>query len=73
MFIHFLRERWRQSMFGGGAKREEETESNAASRLWAVCTEPNTGHEPTNCEIMTWAEVWRLTDWATQMPHDEYL
>ena len=26
------------------------------------------GLKPTNQEIMTWAEVWYLTDWATQAP-----
>ena len=55
-------------MSGGGAEREGDTESEAGSRLWAVSTEPNAGLELTNCEIMTWAEVGRLTDWATQVP-----
>ena len=61
----FLRERdrflseWRRS-------REEDTESKAGSRLWAVSTEPDAGLKPMNLEIMTWAEVRRLTDWATQ-------
>ena len=40
----------------------------AGSRLWAVSTEPNMGLEPTNCEIMIWAKVRCLTDWATQAP-----
>ena len=53
---------------GGGAEREGDTESEAGSRLWAVSTEPNAGLKPTNREIMTWAEVGRLTDWATQVP-----
>ena len=57
-------ERERQSMSEGGAERE--TESEAGSRLWAVSTEPDVGLEPTNWEIMTWAEVGRLIDWATQ-------
>ena len=55
-------------MSGGGAEREGDTEFEAASRLWAVSTKPNVGHEPTSCEIMTWAEVGGLTDWATQAP-----
>ena len=68
MFIYFWE---RQSMSGGGAEREGDTESEAGSRLWAISTEPNAGLEPTSCEIMTWdawAEVWRSTDWATQVP-----
>ena len=56
----FLRER--QSTSRGGAEREGDTESEAGSRLRAVSTEPDTGLEPTNHEIMTWAEVGCLTD-----------
>ena len=67
LFI-FERERERQSMSGGGAEREGDTESEAGSRLWAVSTEPDVGHEPTNREIVTWAEAGRSTDWATQAP-----
>ena len=69
-FYLFLkeRERERQSMSGVGAEREGDTESEAGSRLWAVSTKPNAGLELTNHEIMTWAEVGRLTDWATQAP-----
>ena len=36
-----------------GAERETHTESEAGSRLGAVSTEPDTGLELTNCEIMT--------------------
>ena len=50
----------------GGAEREGDTESEAGSRLWAVSTEPDAGLELTDREIMTWAEVVRSTDWATQ-------
>ena len=56
-------------MNGGGPEREGDTESETGSRLWAVSTEPDTGLELTDREIMTWAEVGRLTDWATQAPH----
>ena len=63
MFISF----WdRQSMSGGGAEREGDTESEAGSRLWAISTEPDVGLKPTNREIMTPAEVSCLTNWATQ-------
>ena len=47
------RERERASERGGGAEREGDTEWEAGSRLGAVSTEPDTGLEPTNCEIMT--------------------
>ena len=38
---------------GGGAETEGDTESEAGSRLRAVCTEPDTGHELQHREIMT--------------------
>ena len=63
-----MRNKQRQSISGGGAEREGDTESEAGSRLWAVSTEPNAGLKLTNREIMTWAEVGRSTDWATQVP-----
>ena len=58
-------------MSRGGAEREGVTEADAGSSLWAVSTEPDVGLEPTNCEIMTRAEVRHLTDWATQAPLDD--
>ena len=39
-------------MNGGGAGREEDTESEAGSRLRAISTEPDAGLEPTNREIL---------------------
>ena len=47
---------------------EGDIESETGSRLWAVSTEPDAGLELMDREIMTWAEVDRLTDWATQAP-----
>ena len=67
MFIYFW-ERQRHNESGLGAERGEDTEAEAGSRLRVVSTEPDTGFELTSCEIMTWAEVGRLTDWATQVP-----
>ena len=55
-------------MSGGGAGREGDTESEAGSRLQGVSTEPDMGLEPTKHEIMTWAEVRHLANWATQVP-----
>ena len=60
-FIYFW-DRERQSMNGGGAEREGDTESEEGSRLWAVSTEADAGLKPTNHEIIAWAEVGRLTD-----------
>ena len=55
MFIYSLRERQtdRQNMSWGGAEREGDTESEAASRLQAVSTEPDVRLELMDCEIMT--------------------
>ena len=36
-----------------GAEREGDTEAEAGSRLRAGSTEPDTGLELTNCEIVT--------------------
>ena len=55
-------------MSGLGAEREEDTESEAGSRLRVVSTEPDTEIELTDLEIMTWAEVGHPTDWATHVP-----
>ena len=66
-FIYF----WdRDKAWTGEGQREGDTESETGSRLWAVSPEPDAGLELTDREIMTWAEVGRLTDWATQAPQD---
>ena len=72
LMLIFERERKSESMSRGGAEREGDTDSKAGSRFWAVSTEPDAGLEPTNGEIMTWAEVGRLTVWATQVPLKEH-
>lgn len=56
-------------MSGGGAEKEEDREFEAGSQLWAVSTDPDAWLELTNGELMTGAEVGRLTDWTTQAPH----
>ena len=55
--------------WAGEGQREREAESKAGSRLSAVSTDPDSGLELVNREIMTWAEV-RRTDWAIQAPLD---
>ena len=67
MFTYFQEREW-DRVWAGQGQREGDTESEAGSRLRAVGTEPNGGLELTDHEIMTWAEVGRPTDWATQAP-----
>ena len=47
-----------------GRSRERETQIQKQ----APSSVPNAVVELTNCKIMTWAEVGRFTNWATQMP-----
>ena len=64
-FFHvylFLTERETECEQGRGKEIEGDTESKAGSRLRAVSTEPDTGLELTNHEIVTGAEVGRSTD-----------
>ena len=49
-----MRDRERQSMSGGGAEREGDTESEAGSRLRAVSTGPDAGLQLPDREIVTW-------------------
>ena len=65
MFI-FERDRETEHKQRRGRKQGRDTESKAGSRFRAVSTEPDTELELTSCEIMTWAEVVHLADWATQ-------
>ena len=46
----------------GGSEKEGDTESETGSRLRAISTEPDAGLELTDRDIMTRAEVGRLTD-----------
>ena len=55
MFFIYFWDRERQSMNGGGADREEDTESETGSRLRAISPEePDAGLELTDREIATW-------------------
>ena len=48
-----MRERHTQSVSGGGAEKEGDTDSEAGSRLQAVSTEPDARLKPTKHEIMS--------------------
>ena len=69
MFIYFW-EREREHTSRVGTEKEGDTEPEAGSGLQAVSTELDVGLEPMSCEIMTWAEIGHLTDWATQVSID---
>ena len=62
MFVHF---RESESAHGEG---EDRGGQSIPSGLCTDSSEPDVGLELTSCEIMTWAEVGCLTDWAIQMP-----
>ena len=49
-------------MNGGGSEKEGDRGSETGSRLGAVSTKPDSGLELTDHEIMTRAEVGRVTD-----------
>lgn len=67
-FYFIILERVRKTVWAGERQRKRNTICEAGSRFRAIGTEPDAGLEPTNWEIMTWGEVRRLTDWATQGP-----
>ena len=59
--------------WAGEGQRERESQNPKqapGSRLRAHSTEPDMELELMNLKIMTWAEVGRLTDWATQAPYE---
>ena len=62
------REREKHSVSGGGAEREKYRIWSRLQAALSVSTEPDAGLKLTNCEIMPWAEVRYLTDWAIQEP-----
>ena len=57
----------------GKGQRKGDTESEAGSGLWTVSTELNVELERMNLEIMTWFEVRRPVDWASQAPLENSL
>ena len=64
MYLFILRQK--DSVWGGEGQRERKTE-RIPNSLLAVSAQLDVGLEFTNYEIVTWAEVGRLTDWAIQV------
>ena len=58
-------------MWEGEGHRERETQ-NPKQAPGSELSEPNAGLELMNHEIMTWAEVGCLTDWATYVPRAQW-
>ena len=63
LYIYLERERERDSTSRGGAEKpDREREREREREKIPSSTEPDVGHEPMNCEIMTWAKTnsWML-------------
>ena len=59
----------RNRAWAGAGQRERETQNPKQAPGSELSAQSLTrGSKVTNREIMTWAEVGRLTDWATQAP-----
>ena len=70
MFISFWEREKETEQEWGGAVREGDTESEV--RIYVDSRKPDVGLKLVNLEIMTWANVGHLTDWATQAPLVNY-
>ena len=63
---------WEREREHGRGRGRERGRQKIGSGLCADSREPNAGLKLMNYEIMTWAEVRHLTDWATQVPRTLY-
>ena len=68
MFIYFWEGETERERGRGRERETQNVKQPPGLELWAVSTEPDARLKLTNHEIMIWAEVGRLTDWATQAP-----
>ena len=70
MFIYFCV--WETArMWVGERQREVETQNQKQAPGSELSAQrPDTGLELMDCEIMTWAEIWRSADWVIQAPKD---
>ena len=59
----------RASEQAGEGQRERETQNPKQAPGSELSAEADTGLEPMSPEIITWAEVTRLADWANEVPH----
>ena len=69
--IYFLRETEPKRKQGRSKEREEDTESQAGSRLQAVNTEPDAGLKPQTREIVIQVR-WTLNQLSPQVPLELY-
>lgn len=63
--LFFERERPREGIHGGGAKKDRDNSKQAVGSGLSAHS-PIWGLQPMNLDIMTLAKVRRLTGWATQ-------
>ena len=74
--LYLLFERERESVWvsrGKGRERERETQNLKrvpGSEVLAGSQGGTQTHKPWGHEIITWAKVWHLTDWVTQVPQE---
>ena len=59
------RERERDRAWAGEGQRERETQNPQQAAGSELSAQPNAGLELKSCEIMTWAEVGRSTDFGS--------
>ena len=64
----FIFEMKRDRVWAGNGARERGRQNLKQAPGSELSAEPDMGLELTNHEIMTWAEVGHLIDWATQAP-----
>ena len=64
----YIWERQRETVSEQGRGRERQTQNPKQASGSELSTQSPTWGLNSQAEIMTWAEVRHLTDWATQVP-----
>ena len=65
----FIFEREKETVWAGEGQREREIQTLRQAPGSELSARVHHMAELKSGEIMTWAEVGHLTDWATQAPH----
>ena len=72
-FFKFIYLFWERQTEQVGKRQRERGRERIPSRLHTTSAEPYVGLKLTNREMVTWAKVRHLTDWATQVPPFSFL